>query len=366
MLKLRIHKSYADFRLDVDCISDAQITGVFGPSGSGKSTLLACIAGLTAPDSGCIKLNGATLFDGTTRANMPVNRRRIGYVPQDGVVFEHLTVEANLRYSRRSDESAIRFDPLVRTLELGDLLDRPAGEISGGQKRRVALGRALLSGPQLLLLDEPLVGLDRRLAYRTLTMLREVLREPAIPTLYVSHTISDILYLCDGTWGIDRGRVVNVGQPTRLFLHPQWLHDADFADLENLFEAEVIDRSPDDRLLRCRVGDAELSVATDLQLPPSRITLAVHARDIILSLSRPRDISARNVLRGKVTRVKGTPRMLIVFVDVGVEWMVELTLRAVNELEIKVGQPVYVIVKASAIFPIGSAHHRHETASQSG
>ena len=313
--------------------------------------MLNCLAGVVRPDDGVIELGGTVLYNQAEGIDVPVAQRRIGYVPQDGVVFEHMSVEANLRYSRRRDGPLIEFDHLVQALELEGLLGQRAGTLSGGQIRRVALGRALLSAPRILLLDEPLTGLDRRLAYRTLTLLRDILRECSIPVLYVSHTVSDIMFLCDATWVVDGGRITGVGPPARLFSRPRCLDDADFADLENIFEAEVMDSGPDDQNLHCRVGDAELVVATELQPAADRITLAVHATDIMLARRRPQQISARNVLPGRVTRVEGAPPRLVVSVDVGTEWMVELTPQAIEELDIKIGESIYALVKASAFFP---------------
>jgi molybdate transport system ATP-binding protein len=176
------------FALDLAFDAERGVTALVGPSGSGKTTALNLIAGLLTPDDGAIVLGDRPLFDSRAAVNLPPNRRAIGYVFQDYQLFPHLSVAENLRYGERRSENAWgKFDAIVATLELGDLLDRAPASLSGGQKQRVALGRALLRGPELLLLDEPLNALDVELRRSIAASLSRVLAESPIPTLLVSH-----------------------------------------------------------------------------------------------------------------------------------------------------------------------------------
>jgi len=347
---IRVIKRLDAFTLDVDLRLARRVTGVFGPSGSGKSTLLNCIAGLQAPDAGMIRVDEAALFHrepgGRALHSVRVPDRRMGYVFQDPLLFEHMTVEQNLRYARRGGDGP-GFSQVVEVLELGALLRRRGHALSGGEKRRVALGRALLSAPRMLLLDEPLTGLERRLAGRTLAYIRAVLDAFALPTLYVSHLVSDILFLCDEVVLLDRGRVAAQGPPRELVEQMDAVDAAHAPGLKNIFAAPVEAINATAVCVRCRVGEQMLIASGRVAEGARTVTVVVPARDIILASSPPRGLSARNVLRGRIQRIASVRSHDIVFIDVGVPWMVEVTSAAVRELGLAAGGEAYAIVKAS-------------------
>jgi molybdate transport system ATP-binding protein len=187
------------------------VTVLSGPSGSGKTTILSVIAGLRTPQRGKIQLGEVALFDSSKGINLPPESRRIGYVFQDHLLFPHLRVRENLLYGRRRrrrDAQSIDFSRVVEVLELGALLARLPQTLSGGQKRRVALGRALLSGPRLLLLDEPLTALDEGLKGRILDYIELVLREWNVPMLYVTHDAGELERMAEQVVWLQGGRVV--------------------------------------------------------------------------------------------------------------------------------------------------------------
>lgn len=197
-----------DFDLVVDLEMTADTVGVFGPSGAGKTTLMETIAGLRHPQRGRIVLNGRTLHGGG--ASVPPRDRRIGYVPQDETLFPHLSVRANALYGARNRGAAALRD-LAEMLDLASLLDRGIGNLSGGERRRVALARALMTRPDVLVLDEPLSGLDAALKQRTLELLRDVRSRFSTPMLLVSHDRAEVRSFCDEVIVLDRGRVVAHG-----------------------------------------------------------------------------------------------------------------------------------------------------------
>ncbi|MEO8432118.1 MAG: ATP-binding cassette domain-containing protein [Acidobacteriota bacterium] len=201
----------AEFTLDVHIALRSRVTAIVGPSGAGKTSLLETIAGFRTPRRGRIELDGETLFDAGARRTVPARRRRIGYVPQDDTLFPHLTVRRNLTYSTasRDDGSAGSFDRVVAVLELEPILERGVANLSGGERRRVAIGRALLSRPRLLLCDEPLSGLHPELKDRILAYLQAVGEEFPIPVLYVAHDAAEVATLADEVVAFDRGRVVS-------------------------------------------------------------------------------------------------------------------------------------------------------------
>jgi molybdate transport system ATP-binding protein len=202
--------------VDAAFATDAAVTALFGPSGSGKTSVLSMIAGLRRPDAGRIRVGTRLLFDSRTRVDLPPEKRRVGYVFQDHLLFPHLDVRGNLLYGwrRRAREArAVSFDKVVRVLELSDLLARLPHSLSGGQRQRVALARGLLCGPDLLLLDEPLSSVDEELRQRVLDYIRSVLQEWRVPTLYVTHNAAEVRQIAVRVVRIDQGRVTAAGPP---------------------------------------------------------------------------------------------------------------------------------------------------------
>ena len=210
------------FALELDARLDARITGIFGASGAGKTTLLEVIAGLRRPSAGRVALDGLVLSDAARESFLPPERRHVGYVPQDDALFPHLNVRQNLCYSHTAAGPGcppeITYAHVVQVLNLADLAERRVGSLSGGERQRVAVGRAVLSAPRLLLLDEPLAGLDASLKARVIPYLLTIRDEFHIPMLYVSHDPNDVVALCDDVLLLDRGRCTRRGKPSGLFV----------------------------------------------------------------------------------------------------------------------------------------------------
>lgn len=209
-----IRVSFQDFELKVDAVLSGRMTAVFGPSGAGKTTLLECITGLRRPASGRIVLDGQVLFDSAVKAWVPPNLRKIGYVPQDLALFPHMTVEENLRYGMDPGESL----PVVSDrLEISHTLGRRPLSLSGGEQRRVAFARAILTKPSMLLLDEPLSNLDEPLRERIKPFLVRIRDEMKIPLLHVSHSSEEVVELCDRILVLNGGTVAASGTPAEIF-----------------------------------------------------------------------------------------------------------------------------------------------------
>ena len=214
---LRCRIPLAHFELDVDVAFDARVASIFGPSGSGKTTLLDAIAGLRNITTGEIEINGSTLFSSARGINRPPRERGIGYVPQEGALFPHLSVRKNILFGASRDaygksSKSISVEHVLDVLEIGNLLDRPVTKLSGGEAQRVALARAILSQPQLLLLDEPLASLDISLKEKILPYLARVRDEFEIPMIYVTHSLTEVLTLADWVLMIQQGRVGDPGR----------------------------------------------------------------------------------------------------------------------------------------------------------
>lgn len=218
MITLRnVRFAFPNFLLDVDAKDLSEgITGIFGPSGSGKTTLLEIIAGIRQPHSAYIEVNGTVLTDTTRRIRVPIERRAIGYVPQDLALFPHLSVRQNLDFGIHEKHTQHAWSQIVEVLDISNLLSRRIANLSGGEKQRVAFARALLAGPRLLLLDEPLSSLDRALKNRMIEYLRHVSGQFKSPMIYVSHEAEEIEQLCNHVLILENGYIVKQGLPSQV------------------------------------------------------------------------------------------------------------------------------------------------------
>jgi molybdate transport system ATP-binding protein len=219
MLAVEVEKRLSDFFLSASFQTPGGAAGLFGPSGAGKTTLINMIAGLIAPDRGRIVLDDLTLFDSAKAIDVPVHRRRIGYVFQEGRLFPHFTVAANLDYGRRMHgllRDGAEFERIVSMLDIGNLLDRRPAKLSGGERQRIAIGRALLMRPRLLLLDEPLASLDEARKREILPYLEKLRDEARVPMVYVSHNAAELARLARSIVWLDAGQVISIGGPELL------------------------------------------------------------------------------------------------------------------------------------------------------
>ena len=344
------HRYPTGFSLDVEFRAEHASTALFGPSGSGKTSVLSMIAGLRQPDAGRIVLEDRALFDSAARVNLPPERRRIGYVFQDHLLFPHRTVEGNLRYGlRRAGRSAhrIEFDRVVRVLELRPLLTRYPRNLSGGERQRTALGRALLSQPELLLLDEPWSALDDALKHRVLAYLERVQAEFALPTLLVSHDAAAVRRLAAWVVVLDRGRVVAEGTADEALGQSVPLGWKDSARPANLLRLDNVEQH--EGHWRGRVGEQWLHLPP-LDQPPARILYVEFLPgEVTLARGEPQGLSMRNRLRGEVRRMTTVHAGVFVAVDVGQIVWSEITPEAAAELQLAVGAEVTCLVKTHSL-----------------
>lgn len=354
----RVRKHFnADFSLDVDLAANAGFTILFGASGAGKTTLLDCIAGLTAPDSGSIRVGSRVFFDAASRLNLPVARRNVGYVFQDLALFPHLTVEANLAYGLDqvpAAERGQRISAILDAFRIAQLRSRRPREISGGERQRVALARSLVTDPCILLLDEPLAALDAPTKSHIVEDLRRWNDAHRIPILYVTHSREEVFALGERVIVLDAGRVVAQGTPHEVMSAPRQETVAQLAGFENVFDATVVAAHEDRGTMTCRLNAASLAApdsGVELETPLVRAEQGTHLRigiragDILLATQRPEGLSARNLLPGKITSLVRRDVIIAARVDVGVEMEVHLTLAARDALQLTPGREVWLIVK---------------------
>ena len=343
------HRYPGGFELDVAFDSRHAVTSLFGPSGSGKTSVLSIIAGFLRPESGAVRLGEQTLLDTGDRLNVPPERRRVGVVFQDHLLFPHLTVEANLRYGQRHrpKRRSVSASRVVDVLEIGSLLGRYPRNLSGGERQRVALGRALLSGPELLLMDEPLASLDERLKDRVLVYLERIVAEWKIPTLFVTHSQGEVRRLAGWVVVLQAGRVVAVGTPDDALSQPAPLGWKNSLGPANLLRVDQIEFHQDHAT--GHVGDQRLYLLPQ-DIPSSRpLFVQFSPVDVTLSRQDLSGVSARNHLQGRVCQMVTLDQAVFVAVDIGQIFWAEVTPQAAAELGLTIGGEVTCLLKAHSL-----------------
>jgi molybdate transport system ATP-binding protein len=349
-VKLHCRIPLANFDLDVDANFESRITAIFGPSGSGKTTLLDAIAGLRPVSEGNIEIGGKVLFSSARRINLPSRHRGVGYVPQEGALFPHLSVRGNIFFGAErpghGDSKELNIGHVLEVLEISHLLMRAVTKISGGEAQRVALARAILSRPNLLLLDEPLAALDIGLKERILPYLARVRDEFGIPMIYVTHNVTEVLTLADWVLVIRDGCLIAQGAPKETLTSGRAIREIPDEQLENVFKATLIES--DKAAGRSRV---RLASGTELFIPyltqPERaaIQIRVSADDILIATQRPEGISAGNIVPGIVRAVDMIDDQALIKVDAGEDFWVRVTSGAVARLALSAGAAAFLVIK---------------------
>jgi molybdate transport system ATP-binding protein len=329
------------------------LLALFGRSGAGKTTLINLMAGLARPDSGRIVLDDRILFDSKAGINLPPERRRIGYVFQEGRLFPHMNVRRNLLYGRRRapvENAAVPLEEIVTLLGIGHLLDRRPSGLSGGEKQRVAIGRALLANPRLLLLDEPLAALDGERKAEILPYIERLRDEINLPIVYVSHDSSEILRLADQVLVLENGGIAASGPVAEIFSRSdlQGLVGTDEAGA--VLTARLQSHDEVDGLSYLQFAGRQLTIPRLAAAAGSEVRLRIRARDVSLALAQPQGLSIQNILSARITGMNSSDDAHVdVELDAGLPLRARVTNRAVRELALAVGMPVFALVKAVSV-----------------
>lgn len=342
-LSVAIRHPLPHFDLDVSFEAGAGITAIFGRSGAGKTTLINAVAGMMRPAHGRITLDGQVLSEG--RAFVPPHRRRVGYVFQDGRLFPHLTVRQNLGYGRWFNGAAADGGRIVEMLGLGPLLDRRPARLSGGEKQRVAIGRALLSAPRLLLLDEPLAALDDARKGEILPYL-ERLREEGLPILYVSHSVAEVTRLAAQVVLLEAGHIVARGSPAEILADPA--AGLERGDAGALLRVRFIGQEGDG-LARFESEVGPLFLAAE-GTAGQTLRLRIRAQDVMIARTAPEDISALNVLPAVVESLAPQGHEVLVRLRLGSDRLLaRITARSAQALALAPGVRCHAVLKTVAI-----------------
>jgi molybdate transport system ATP-binding protein len=354
MIDVDIEQRLGSFELAVAFVAEAPIVGLFGRSGAGKSSVVNAIAGITKPNRGVIRINNVTLFDAEKGIDVAPEKRRVGYVFQDSLLFPHLDVESNLLYGQRlrhANERVIDEARVVDLLGLGSLLRRKPRALSGGEKQRVAIGRALLAQPRILLMDEPLASLDIPRKTEILDYIERLRDELHIPIVYVSHSVAEITRLADTIVLLSDGKCLAVGDVEdvmgRLDLRPA----TGRYEAGAIVNAHVKAQDADDQLTVLAFDGGELVVPHLAASVGDRVRARIRARDVSLTLDKPDSISVLNVLPARVAAI-GEDVGPVVDVELavgGAKLIARITRRSQQRLQIRPGQEVYALVKAVSL-----------------
>ena len=354
MLSVNITKAFGSFRLETQFeVEEGSITAIFGKSGAGKTSTINAIAGLTRPDVGVIQIGNTTLFDQNLKINLPIYKRQIGYVFQDDRLFPHMTVRNNLIYGtpkNRDVANSLNLTDITGLLELAPLLERRPRTLSGGEKQRVAIGRALLSNPKLLLMDEPLASIDVQHRFEILPFIQKVREKTGITIIYVTHALEEVIFIADQIILLSEGQVTAQGTVeeimSRLDLHPMTSRfdagaviSATYSGYDKEFDLGEL--SFDGGILRIAGLNAEIGI---------HLRAHIRARDVSLMLDKPKDTSVLNVFKGELIEIRHEEGpQLDLLINIGTPLIARITRKSLNDLNLDIGSKVYAMIKAVAI-----------------
>lgn len=351
-LEIAIDHLQGAFRLSVAFSAPAGVTAIFGRSGSGKTTLVNAVAGLIRPRRARIVVGREVLVDTEAGTDLARHRRRIGYVFQEGRLFPHLSVRQNLLFGRffaGPGEGEPRLDAVVDLLGLGHLLARRPAGLSGGEKQRVAIGRALLSGPRLLLMDEPLASLDEARKDEILPYVERLRDEAKLPILYVSHAVSEVARLADTVVVLEGGALAAAGPARDVFARLDLAATWRGREAGAVIEASVEAHEEASGLTILATPAGRLRVPRLPQAVGAALRLQIRAGEVMLATERPRGLSALNILPGTVADLAPDPDGATVLVAAAcgsARILARLTRHSAETLGLAPGRAVFAVIKS--------------------
>ncbi len=362
-MQINIKRRQGSFLVDVGFSgSDTGVTALYGHSGAGKTSVVNMVSGLVKPDKGHISVKDLCLFDSEKGINLPIDQRRIGYVFQEGRLFPHYSVKNNLTYGLKLTPPSLRFidfDSVIDLLGIGHLLERRPSKLSGGEKQRVAIGRALLTSPAILLMDEPLASLDAKRKAEVLPFITRLSAEFKIPILYVSHHIDEILNLADKLVIMDSGRVIASGAPEDLFSKPDLQKHISMDDHGSVISGVVDDPSNCAGLTQLKFGSLYLTVSPVNAPKGMPIRVRIAAKHVGIALKKPEDTSFHNIFKGTIRSIVDNEGAFVdVYVDIGRVLLARISRHSCNRLDLHEGKEVYAMIKTVAVSLGGSNEDR--------
>lgn len=352
-LHAHITQRYAGFTLDATLDAPDGVTAISGPSGAGKSTLVRAIAGVLRPEGGRVSLHGEVLFDAAQGIWVPPHKRRVGFVFQDARLFAHMNVAQNLDYGKPLNPSAHLARDIPEMLGISHLMERGPGTLSGGETQRVAIGRALMSEPRLLIMDEPLAALDEARKAEILPYLERLRAAGGPPLLYVSHAIEEIARLADHLVLMRDGKTTRTGPVQDLLADPEAVRDLGPRAAGAMIEARLVEVEAGDGLSRLETSAGALFLPQRSEAVGTVMRVRIRASDVMLSRDRPDRISALNILKAEIVSVhEGQGPGAAVALNSGRDRLLaRITRRSARQMGLKPGMSCYAVIKSVSVAP---------------
>ena len=350
MLHIDVKKQLGTLPLEAHLDIPSQgVTALFGLSGSGKSSLINLVSGLINPDEGVIALNDRELFNLAENVCVPINQRNIGYVFQDARLFPHYTVNGNLRYGMKNT-SKDEFNYIVELLGIGHLLKRYPITLSGGEKQRVAIGRALLTDPEILLMDEPLSALDLPRKRELMNYLERLSKEISIPILYVTHSLDELLRLAERVVLLTNGKVEAYDVLENIWESPLFLPWKQENEQSAVLSLPVFMHNPSYKMTALSIGDQNIWINQVEAQINEKVRICIHSSDVSISLNKVEQSSIRNTLYGRVIKILELENRVDLKLDIGGKHLwASISKWSFHDLALQVGQLVYAQIKAISV-----------------
>lgn len=353
MIIMNVEKKLGDVLIKCDFKLDSNgITAVYGASGAGKTSIVNMMAGLISPDSGIISFRDKEFFNHEKKINIPADKRFIGYVFQDSRLFPNMSVKDNLLYGSKRKSSyslSCNLEQVCELLGINHLLERYPQKLSGGEKQRVAIGRALLSNPEMLLMDEPLASLDSLRAKELMSYINIIRNNYNIPILYVSHSIDEIMQLADNAIYMEHGALKYYGKAVEV-LNKTSHTNSENASFNTIFEGVVkeYDKQSSSAVILFGAGIVE-SACEDVEIG-KKVRFSINVDDVVLSIDYPKNISIRNIYNGVVSNiVKNKNNLYDIEINIGESIWARISSGAFKDLNIACGKNIYVMFKSAAV-----------------
>ena len=350
MLHIDVKKQLGTLPLEAHLDIPSQgVTALFGLSGSGKSSLINLVSGLINPDEGVIALNDRELFNSAENVCVPINQRNIGYVFQDARLFPHYTVNGNLRYGMKNT-SKDEFNYIVELLGIGHLLKRYPITLSGGEKQRVAIGRALLTYPEILLMDEPLSALDLPRKRELMNYLERLSKEINIPILYVTHSLDELLRLAERVVLLANGKVEAYDVLESIWDSPLFLPWKQENEQSAVLPLPVFMHNPSYKMTALSIGDQNIWINQVEAQINEKVRICIHSSDVSISLNKVEQSSIRNTLYGRIVKVLELENRVDLKLDIGGKHLwASISKWSFHDLALQLGQLVYAQIKAISV-----------------
>lgn len=350
MLHIDVKKQLGTLPLEAHLEIPSQgVTALFGLSGSGKSSLINLVSGLINPDEGVIALNERELFNSAEKICVPIEKRNIGYVFQDARLFPHYTVNGNLRYGMKNT-SKDEFNYIVELLGISHLLKRYPITLSGGEKQRVAIGRALLTDPEILLMDEPLSALDLPRKRELMNYLERLSKEINIPILYVTHSLDELLRLAERVVLLTNGKVEAYDVLESIWESPLFLPWKQENEQSAVISLPVFMHNPSYKMTALSIGDQNIWIhQVEAQLN-EKVRICIHSSDVSISLNKVEQSSIRNILYGRIVNILELENRVDLKLDIGGKHLwASISKWSFHDLALQLGQLVYAQIKAISV-----------------